>query len=42
MARMAGALVLNIVHGLEKAPEGLIGLLRGRNFGKLLVKVAAE
>ena len=30
----------DIVHGLEKAPEALIGLLKGRNFGKLLVKVA--
>jgi NADPH-dependent curcumin reductase CurA len=32
----------DIVHGLEKAPEALIGLLQGRNFGKLLVNVAAE
>jgi len=32
----------DIVHGLEKAPEALIGLLKGRNFGKLLVKVADE
>jgi NADPH-dependent curcumin reductase len=32
----------DIVHGLEKAPEALIGLLQGRNFGKLLVKVAGE
>jgi len=30
----------DVVHGLEKAPEALIGLLQGRNFGKLLVKVA--
>jgi NADPH-dependent curcumin reductase len=30
----------DIVHGLEKAPEALIGLLKGHNFGKLLVKVA--
>jgi NADPH-dependent curcumin reductase len=30
----------DVVHGLEKAPEALIGLLKGRNFGKLLVKVA--
>jgi NADPH-dependent curcumin reductase CurA len=30
----------DIVHGLEKAPEAFIGLLQGRNFGKLVVKVA--
>jgi NADPH-dependent curcumin reductase CurA len=30
----------DIIEGLEKAPEGLIGLLQGRNFGKLMVKVA--
>ncbi|HEV8388600.1 MAG TPA: NADP-dependent oxidoreductase [Dongiaceae bacterium] len=30
----------DVVHGLDKAPEALIGLLKGRNFGKLLVKVA--
>lgn len=30
----------DIVEGLEQAPEALIGLLKGRNFGKLLVKVA--
>ncbi len=30
----------DVVEGLEKAPEGLIGLLKGKNFGKLLVKVA--
>jgi NADPH-dependent curcumin reductase CurA len=29
----------DIVDGLEKAPEAFIGLLRGANFGKLLVKV---
>ena len=32
----------DVVHGLEKAPEALIGLLKGRNFGKLLVKVAED
>jgi hypothetical protein len=32
----------DIVHGLEKAPEALIGLLEGHNFGKLLVKVASD
>jgi len=30
----------DIVQGLEKAPEALIGLLEGRNFGKLIVQVA--
>lgn len=32
----------DIVQGLEKAPEAFIGLLKGRNFGKLLVQVAAD
>ena len=32
----------DIVDGLENAPRGLIGLLRGENFGKRLVRVAAE
>jgi NADPH-dependent curcumin reductase CurA len=32
----------DVVVGLEKAPEALIGLLKGRNFGKLLVKVADD
>jgi NADPH-dependent curcumin reductase CurA len=31
----------DVVDGLEKAPRALIGLLRGENFGKLLVRVAA-
>jgi NADPH-dependent curcumin reductase CurA len=30
----------DVVEGLEKAPEALIGLLKGKNFGKLVVKVA--
>lgn len=30
----------DIVEGLENAPQALIGLLEGRNFGKLLVKVS--
>jgi hypothetical protein len=30
----------DIVDGLEHAPEAFIGLLQGRNFGKLLVRVA--
>jgi NADPH-dependent curcumin reductase CurA len=32
----------DVVAGLEKAPEALIGLLAGRNFGKLVVRVAAS
>jgi NADPH-dependent curcumin reductase len=30
----------DVVEGLEHAPEAFIGLLHGRNFGKLLVKIA--
>ena len=30
----------DIVDGIEKAPEAFIGLLEGRNFGKLIIKVA--
>jgi NADPH-dependent curcumin reductase CurA len=30
----------DVVNGLENAPEAFIGLLRGKNFGKLLIKVA--
>lgn len=33
-------LVEDVVDGLERAPEAMIGLLQGRNFGKLVVKVA--
>ena len=32
----------DIVDGLRKAPQAFIGLLEGRNFGKLLIKVAKE
>jgi NADPH-dependent curcumin reductase CurA len=32
----------DIVEGLENAPEALIGLLAGRNFGKLLVRVGVD
>ena len=32
----------DIVEGIESAPEALIGLLEGKNFGKLIVRVAAE
>ena len=30
----------DVVEGLENAPEAFIGMLKGRNFGKLLVKIA--
>ena len=30
----------SVVQGLENAPKGLIGLLKGENFGKQLVKLA--
>jgi NADPH-dependent curcumin reductase len=32
----------DIVQGLENAPNAFLGLLAGRNFGKLVVKVGAE
>ena len=32
----------DVVEGLERAPEAFIGLLRGANFGKLLVRVGPE
>jgi NADPH-dependent curcumin reductase CurA len=32
----------DVVVGLEKAPEAFIGLLQGRNFGKLLVRVGKD
>jgi hypothetical protein len=32
----------DIVPGLENAPDAFIGLLEGRNFGKLVVQVARE
>ena len=28
--------------GLEKAPEAFIGMMQGRNFGKLLIQVREE
>lgn len=31
----------DVVDGFEQAPAALIGLLKGANFGKLLVRVAA-
>ena len=32
----------DIVDGLENAPGAFIGLLEGKNFGKLVVRVGAE
>jgi NADPH-dependent curcumin reductase len=32
----------DIVKGIDKAPEAFIGLLKGRNFGKLLVQVSDD
>lgn len=32
----------DVVEGLARAPEALIGLLEGRNFGKLLVQVSPD
>jgi len=29
-----------VVDGLENAPEAFIGLLRGRNLGKMIVKIS--
>ena len=30
----------DIVFGLENAPNAFIGLMKGQNFGKLLIKVS--
>jgi len=32
----------DIIDGLENAPKAFIGLLEGKNFGKLLIRVASE
>ena len=32
----------DVVEGLDQAPRAFIGLLRGENFGKLLVKLGPE
>jgi NADPH-dependent curcumin reductase CurA len=32
----------DVVDGLENAPQAFIGLLQGKNFGKLIVRVAAD
>ena len=31
-----------VIEGLENAPRGLMGLLHGENFGKLIVHVSGE
>ena len=32
----------HIVDGLENAPQAFIGLLEGKNFGKLIIRVAPD
>jgi NADPH-dependent curcumin reductase CurA len=32
----------DMVLGLENAPEAFVGLLQGKNFGKLVIQVAHE
>jgi len=32
----------DVIDGLENAPDALVGILTGRNFGKLLVRVSAD
>ncbi|WP_234397742.1 hypothetical protein [Sneathiella glossodoripedis] len=32
----------DIVQGIENAPEAFLGLLKGKNFGKLLVQVSDD
>jgi NADPH-dependent curcumin reductase CurA len=32
----------DVVEGLEQAPAAFIGMLQGKNFGKALVRVAAD
>ena len=32
----------DVVDGIENAPQAFMGLLQGKNFGKLLVRVARE
>ncbi|MCH7659268.1 MAG: zinc-binding dehydrogenase, partial [Euryarchaeota archaeon] len=32
----------DVVEGLENAPTAFMGLMRGENFGKLLIKVSDE
>jgi len=32
----------DVVEGIESAPEAFIGLLEGKNFGKMLIKTAPK
>jgi NADPH-dependent curcumin reductase CurA len=32
----------DIVDGLENSPNAFIGLLEGKNFGKLIIRVASD
>ncbi|HXN43318.1 MAG TPA: NADP-dependent oxidoreductase, partial [Xanthobacteraceae bacterium] len=32
----------DVVEGLENAPQAFVGLLQGKNFGKLLVRVSKQ
>ena len=32
----------DIIDGLDNAPEAFIGMLQGKNFGKLVVRVAGD
>jgi len=32
----------DIVEGIDNAPEAFIGLLQGKNFGKLIIKLGAD
>ena len=32
----------DIVDGLENAPQAFIGMLKGKNFGKLIVRVSGN
>ncbi len=32
----------DIIEGLENAPRAFLGLMQGKNFGKLLIRVAHE
>jgi NADPH-dependent curcumin reductase CurA len=34
--------VEDVVEGLDRAPEALKGLLQGKNFGRLIVRVSAD
>jgi NADPH-dependent curcumin reductase CurA len=31
-----------LIDGLEQAPQALIGLLKGENFGKVVIRVSAD